>query len=299
MARPLALLVAAWLIAGCAAVGSAPASPSAPLAPTPAYPVASPAPASAMASPPTTAEARTVDVGGRSLHIECQGSGSPTVVLEAGLTGDHRTWEGVAPLLAKRVRVCAYDRANVPPSDAAPTPRTVEDVVDDLAALLEASGETTPIVLVGFSFGGLASQMYAAARPDDVAGLVLVESNHPDENDDFWAHLTPAQIKEDRAFMRDNPEGIDLEASFKQAQAAADLPEVPLVVVTAGISEGWPEEWGDPAVFDGIRAGHQLDLATRVPGGVQVIAERSTHHVPSQEPDVVIEAVEKVLDQLQ
>jgi len=291
MSRPIGLLVATWLIAGCAAVGSAPASP-------PGSPVASPAPASAMASPAATAEARTVDVGGRSLHIECQGSGSPTVIFEAGLTGDHRTWERVAPALAERVRVCAYDRASVAPSDAAPTPRTAEDVVDDLASLLEASGEEAPIVLVGFSFGGLTSQMYAATHPDDVAGLVLVESNHPNEVDDFWEHLTPAQIEEDRAFMRDNPEGIDLEASFEQAQAAADLPEIPLVVVTAGISEGWPPEWGDPAVFDGIRAGHQKDLASRVPGGVQVIAESSTHHVPSQEPEVIIEAVEQILDQL-
>ncbi len=304
MSRAIALLAAAWLMAGCAAVGTAPASPSV-SAPVSASPVAPPALASAMASPAATAsaaataEARTVDIGGRSLHIECQGSGSPTVILEAGLTGDNRTWERVAPALAERVRVCAYDRANVPPSDAAPAPRTAEEVVDDLAALLEASGEEAPIVLVGFSFGGLTSQMYAAAHPDDVAGLVLVESNHPDEVDDFWEHLTPAQIEEDRAFMADNPEGIDLEASFEQAQAAVDLPQVPLVVVTAGISEGWPEEWGDPAVFDDIRAGHQKDLATRVTGGVQVIAESSTHHVPSQEPDVVIEAVEQVLDQLQ
>ena len=309
MSRAIALLAAAWLMAGCAAVGTAPASPSvssAPVssAPVSASPVAPPALASAMASPAATAsaaataEARTVDIGGRSLHIECQGSGSPTVILEAGLTGDHRTWERVAPALAERVRVCAYDRANVAPSDPAPTPRTAQHVVDDLAALLAASGEEAPFVLVGFSFGGLTSQLYAAAHPDDVAGLVLVESNHPDEVDDFWEHLTPAQIEEDRAFMRDNPEGIDLEASFEQAQAAADLPEVPLVVVTAGISEGWPEEWGDPAVFDGIRAGHQEDLASRVPGGVQLIAESSTHHVPSQEPDVIIEAVEQVLDQL-
>lgn len=298
MSRAIALLVTAWLVAGCAAVGTAPASPSVSSAPIASAP-GSPAPASAMASPAATAEVRTVDVGGRSLHIECQGSGSPTVVLEAGLTGDHRTWERVVPALAERVRVCAYDRANVAPSDPAPTPRTAQDVVDDLAALLEASSEKAPFVLVGFSFGGLTSQLYAAAHPDDVAGLVLVESNHPDENDDFWEHLTPAQIEEDRAFMRDNPEGIDLEVSFEQAQAAADLPVIPLVVVTAGISEGWPEEWGDPEVFDKIRAGHQEELASRIPGGVQVIAESSTHHVPSQQPGVIIEAVEQVLDQLQ
>jgi pimeloyl-ACP methyl ester carboxylesterase len=230
--------------------------------------------------------------------MECRGEGSPTIVLEAGLTGDHRTWERVAPTLAERARVCSYDRANVDPSDEAPTPRTAQDVVDDLEALLAKSGETAPFVLVGFSFGGLTSQMYAATHPDDVAGLVLVESNHPDEVDQFWAELTPEQIEEDRASMLDNPEGMDLEASFKEAQAAGDMPSVPLVVVTAGISEGWPEEWGDPAVFDQLRAQQQKDLAARGDGGVQVIAEKSTHHVPSQEPEVVSAAVEQVLERL-
>ena len=299
MSRPITLLAVAWLLAGCAAVGTAPpTSPPGTLRTDSGVAVGSPTVASQPPEPLATPETRTVDIGGRSLRIDCQGSGSPTVVLEAGLTGDHRTWERVAPALAKRVRVCAYDRANVGWSDAAPTPRTAEDVVDDLAALLEKSGETGPYVLVGFSFGGLTAQMYAATHPEDVAGLVLVESNHPDEVDDFREHLTPAQIEEDRASMADNPEGIDLEASFEQAQATADLPEIPLVVVTAGISEGWPEEWGDPAVFDRIRAGHQEDLASRVPGGVQVIAQRSTHQVPSQEPEIIIGAVEQVLDRL-
>src|SRR5687767_9356991 len=75
-----------------------------------------------------------VDVGGRKLHLECDGSGSPTVILEAGLTGDHRTWDEVAPEIAPKTRVCAYDRANVEPSETAPTPRTARDMVKDLHA---------------------------------------------------------------------------------------------------------------------------------------------------------------------
>jgi pimeloyl-ACP methyl ester carboxylesterase len=298
MSRPITFLVVAWLLTGCAGVGTAPTSPPGTLPAASGLAVGSPTVAPQPSGPLATPEARTVDIGGRSLRIDCQGSGSPTVVLEAGLTGDHRTWDRVAPALARRVRVCAYDRANVGWSDPAPTPRTAEDAVADLAALLQKSGEKGPYVLVGFSFGGLTSQMYAATHPEDVAGLVLIESNHPDEVDDFWEHLTPAQIEEERAFMADNPEGIDLAASFEQAQAAADLPNVPLVVVTAGISEGWPEAWGDPKVFDRIRAEHQKDLAGRIPGGLQVIAERSTHHVPSQEPEVVVGAVEQVLERL-
>ena len=237
---------------------------------------------------------QSVDIGGRELYIECQGTGPPTVVLEAGLTGDHRTWERVAPQLADSARVCAYDRANVPPSDPAPGPRTAGDAVDDLAALLTEAEIDGPIVLVGFSMGGLISQLYAATHPDDIAAMVLVESNHPDEAEEFEAELTPEQIEEDRAFVLDNSEELDPYASFEEAQAAGDLPDVPLIVITAGQSEGWPPGW-DPETFDALRAAQQADLATRVTNGCQMTADNSAHQVPSQQPEIIVTAVESVL----
>src|SRR5688500_94996 len=138
------------------------------------------------------------EVGDRKLHLTCDGSGSPTVILEAGLTGDHRTGDAVVPEIASTNRVCAYDRANIGTREAAPTPRTAKDMVADLHALVESGELKPPYVLVGFSFGGLVSQLYASTYPDDVAGLVLIESNHPDEMEEFEAELTPAQIKRDR-----------------------------------------------------------------------------------------------------
>jgi pimeloyl-ACP methyl ester carboxylesterase len=249
----------------------------------------------ASGSPSATA-GQLVDSGGRSLYIECQGSGSPTVILEAGLNGDHRTWERVQPQLADSVQVCAYDRANVSPSDRAPGPRTAADSVEDLAALLDAVGIERPIILVGFSMGGIISQLYAATYPKEVAGLVLVESNHPDEWDQFKQHLTPEQIEADRAFSLDNAEELDPYASFTETQAAGPLPEVPLVVVTAPNATGqWPPDW-DADVFDRLRREQQADLASRIPGGVQVFAEDSGHHVPGEQPQIIIEAVHTVLE---
>ena len=235
-----------------------------------------------------------VDVGGRKLHLECDGSGSPTVILEAGLTGDHRTWDQVLPEVASKTRVCAYDRANIDPSEAAPTPRTARDMVADLHALVGAGKLEPPYVLVGFSFGGLVSQLYASTYPDDIAGMVLVESNHPDEVDQFEAELTPAQIKRDREEVNANPEGVDLYASFKQVQAAPGVPDRPLVVVTAGKPEGWPPGW-DAAVFNRLRAAQQKDLVSLVSDGTQVIAKQSGHEVPASEPQVVVKAIKTVL----
>lgn len=240
-------------------------------------------------------EGALVDVGGRSLFVRCSGSGDQVVVFEAGLTGDSRTWDGVVGRLPDGVRACVYDRANVGRSDEAPTPRTATDVVDDLEALLLAIDVESPYVLVGFSMGGIFSQLYASTHPDDVAGLVLVESNHPDEARQFEAHLTPEQIEADRAASV-NPEGIDIFASLDEA--GAPLPDVPLVVVTATGSGGdWPPGW-DPALFDRLRAEQQADLSSLVPQGEQIFAEGSGHQVPADRPDVVVDAIERVLEQL-
>ena len=262
-------------------------------------------PASTESSPPSKGLASSessdvappaglVDVGDRSIFLECKGSGSLTVVLEAGLTGDSRTWERVAPTIADKTRVCAYDRANIGRSDAAPTPRTAQEMVDDLNAALRAAGERSPFVLVGFSFGGLVSQLYASAYPSEVAGIVLVESSHPDEVDVFQSHLTEAQVAEDRAAIQDNPEGVDVLASFAQAQVAVDLPAVPLVVVSAARSDGWPPDW-DAELFDRLRTQQQRQLAALAPGGQRVIADDSGHNVPLEQPEAVIAAIVTVV----
>ncbi|MBA2769747.1 MAG: hypothetical protein H0U35_11595 [Sporichthyaceae bacterium] len=121
-----------------------------------------------------------------------------------------------------------------------------------------------------------------------------MESNHPDEVEQVEAHLTPEQIAEDRQMMSQNSEGIDLFTSFDQVQAKPELPSVPLVVVTAGRTDGWPPGW-DAQLFDRLRSEQQADLATRVPGGRQVFAEESGHEVPAHQPEVVVEAISAVL----
>jgi pimeloyl-ACP methyl ester carboxylesterase len=239
-----------------------------------------------------------VSIGDRSLWLECSGEGDATVIFESGMGGDHRTWEQVTPPLEGAARLCTYERAGIGQSESAPAGRTAAAAVADLHALLAAAGEDPPYVMAGFSFGGAISQLYAATYPDDIAGLVLVESNHPREWDEFEPHLSDAQIAEDREFSLDNPEGMDPYASFEEMQAAGPLPDVPLVVVTAGESEGWPPGW-DPAIFDALRAAQQEDLTTFTSKGRQVIAEGSTHHVPSQRPDIVVEAVHSVLAEIE
>ena len=118
---------------------------------------------------------RLVDIGGRKLNLYCIGTGSPTVILEAGGGDDMLDWRYVQPLVAKHARVCSYDRAGYGFSDPGPLPRDASAAVGDLHALVANAGIAKPFVLVGYSSGELYARLYADRYLDDLAGLVLVE----------------------------------------------------------------------------------------------------------------------------
>jgi len=122
-----------------------------------------------------------VDVGGYRLHINCIGQGSSTVILESGLANPSSIWGWVQPEVARGTRVCAYDRAGVGWSDAGPEPRDGQQIARELHMLLGRANIPGPYVLVGHSAGGLYVRVYAAQYPQDVAGMVLIDVEHPDQ----------------------------------------------------------------------------------------------------------------------
>jgi pimeloyl-ACP methyl ester carboxylesterase len=119
------------------------------------------------------------DVAGHRLHLECTGRGAPTVVLENGLGESSPMWARVVAATSPTTRVCAYDRAGQGWSDAATGPRDSIAVAADLHRLLEVAGEHGPYVLVGHSVGGVYAMTYAARYPEQVAGMVLLDSTSP------------------------------------------------------------------------------------------------------------------------
>ncbi|MFL6697604.1 MAG: alpha/beta fold hydrolase, partial [Vitreoscilla sp.] len=125
---------------------------------------------------------RLVDIGGRKLNLFCSGAGTPTVVFEAPSGGAGWEWWAVQPKVAAQTRACVYDRAGYGFSDPSPRAADAQNAVADLHALLQAAGIAPPYVLVGNSFGGGAAQLFAWQHPAEVAGLVLVEPMHEDEN---------------------------------------------------------------------------------------------------------------------
>ena len=122
-----------------------------------------------------------VDIGGYRLHFLCEGTGSPTVIMESGLGDPSLIWALIRPEVAKTTRVCVYDRAGLGWSDLSPKPRTAENIVKELRTLLTKAGIAGPYVLVGHSVGGAYMRLYAHDYPDDVVGMVLVDSVHEEQ----------------------------------------------------------------------------------------------------------------------
>ena len=225
------------------------------------------------------------DVGGYRLFLRCTGSGSPTVVLDAGLANTSATWAQVEPAVAEFTRVCVYDRAFLGQSDPGPVPRTSQTIVDELQALLSAAGERGPYVLVGWSFGAFNMQLFA--REDGaraVVGMVMVDG-------------TPAQWIEvsDRVGLpvptpQQIPEPVDLRASAAEVLAAPPFPDIPLTVLTRGVPV-----FADPELE---RAWFELQVAHAQlsPRGELVVAEGAGHRIHTQRPDLVIDAIRRVVD---
>jgi len=123
---------------------------------------------------------------GRRLNLYCVGSGSPTVIFEAGSGNEAGTWGFVQPVIGAHARACSYERAGLGFSDPANRPGTAANAVDDLHLLLAAAGIKPPYVLVGHSYGGMIVRLYADMYPKDVAGMVLVDTANEDWPASYW-----------------------------------------------------------------------------------------------------------------
>lgn len=217
--------------------------------------------ADAAASP---AQGQLIDVGGHRLYLNCTGSGSPTVVLEPGAGGMSSDLGLITPAVSRDTRVCVYDRAGRGWSDPASTPQDGAQIATDLHTLLQRANIPGPYVLAGHSFGGLYALTFAAHYPEDVAGLVLVDSTAP-ASDPGSVHgprtdaggtlnrvsalvSSAAQLGIGRLLgvtpshlISTVEEYIQGGSSAQQAAALADFTDRPLAVLTAGTGSqpGW------------------------------------------------------------
>lgn len=141
---------------------------------------------------------RLVDVGGYRLHVNCVGKGGPAVVFDSGNGGCSLDWVLVQPEVGRFARACTIDRAGHAWSDPGPQPRTSVQIVREMRELLAGAEISGPYVLVGHSFGGLDVRLFASLYPDDVAGVILVDTPH----EDWFSRLSPAVRRGQDANLR-------------------------------------------------------------------------------------------------
>ena len=288
------------------------------------------------ASPVTTpAEmgegSRLVDIGGRNLYLECQGEGGPTVLLLSGYRTSGKYWtddllhpeaprQMVMPGVAKATRVCTYDRPGtyayigedlyVSRSEAIAQPRTTAEVVEELHTLLQAADIPGPYILAAHSLGGLFARLYAATYPDDVVGLVLVDSF----SERLEGEMTSEQFDALKAYNQSGgtdtvmeiPDYGDVETLpwsgdndvVREAVAAHPLPPMPLGVLGHGIPFPTPDDM--PGFTQGqleeILQRHNRGLATLVPDGRFWLASESGHDIHQDQPELVVEVIQEVLE---
>jgi pimeloyl-ACP methyl ester carboxylesterase len=251
--------------------------------------------------------ANRVDVGGYHLYLQCLGTGSPTVMLEAGLDSPTEVWSLVQPAVARITRVCAYDRAGLGGSDAGPRPRTSATIATALHTLLRRAGISGPYVLVGHSIGGFHVRVYAHRYPDEVVGVVLLDASHPDQLARERAALPPYQPGENGALTAaradlantqpDPQEGFAWVPSAAQVRASGTLGALPLVVVTRGRSP-LPATIpaGTRAHLEDVWQTLQAELAGLSTQSEHVVARQSGHFIQLDQPQLVIAAIQQVVD---
>jgi len=137
---------------------------------------------------------RLIDLGGYKLHLNCTGSGSPTVLLSSGGGSFSTDWALVQPEVAKFTRVCSYDRSGAAWSDLGPKPRTMYQEAFDLQRLLIGGGEHGPFVLVGQSLGGMVMRLFAMQHRRETAGIVFVDAYSEDAQLGINGKLTRARL---------------------------------------------------------------------------------------------------------
>ena len=233
-------------------------------------------------------------VEGRKAHFFCQGSGHPTVVLEAGLGDTLATWSWVQPEVARFTRGCAYDRPGLGASAPVDGPRTSDRIVEELRGLLDGAAVARPYVLVGHSFGGLNVRLFASRYPERVTGLVLVDPTHEDfpsierELRSEWEQRK-AETNLALAPEAARAELAGIEESARQIREAPGFSGIPVLILSSGRPEGSP-------AFRETWTRLQKDLAERIPGATRLVSHGSGHYIQFDDPEMVVEAIRQIVD---
>ncbi len=255
--------------------------------------------------------------------------GNPVVFFEAGLGDFSRAWHLVQPEIAKRVKTFSYDRAGRGQSEWAGNNRTCDAIVNDLVQLIEKLAIKSPLIFVAHSFGGFVARTLAERFSGLIAGIVLVDSAQEDTillapniyrdmnlpprrfDEPIWLTLS----RHDRAMHLDPAfpnnladtfaEGVSLTDCYEQVRASSSLNDTPLTVISAGMANLHRSHGATGAVaeaevkWEKMWATCQTKLLELSARSRHLIATKSSHYIQRDQPELVIQAILDMIEQIE
>jgi len=259
-----------------------------------------------MTSTPTSGG--LVDMGGYKLPYRCFGQGSPTVIVEAG-GGDKpvtsSTWKLVTEEVQFITRICIYNRAQ--------GLRTSQDIAEDLHTMLSKIPLPGPYILVGHSLGGYHIRVYTHMYPEDVAGLILVDTTNPDlpaaiatayptYSPDESTGITLNRFPDLTTIPTPGTDGLDFNASAAQVRQAGSLGDIPLIVISQNPDPnqlslpGFTSDDTERSVAAVLKA--QSDLAKLSSNSTFIVANTSNHFISLTDPQTIIDAIAQMVKEI-
>jgi pimeloyl-ACP methyl ester carboxylesterase len=256
---------------------------------------------------PEGAKPALVRVADREVEVVRSGRGAPTLVLESGAGEGAERWLPLVPELAKLTRVIAYSRAGFGKSTADTVPGSPQRSVSELHQLLDSLDARRPVVIVGHSWGGLLARLYVSTYPSEVAAVVLIDGTH-EAQCARWFALNPAFdcVNLFRAAASSgSPSSADIMRQIADVQAAQrvdgmkPLPDIPVAVITAMKPCGLEGTWNcqDSRAITAWRTLHD-EWAARSTSSLNIVSARTGHYVMNDQPELIVEAVKFVLNQV-
>lgn len=262
---------------------------------------------------------RSASIGNdRTLRYKCAGRGTPTVLVEQGMAISVETafswkepvgWAVIFPKISRVTRICVYDRAGLGRSSKLTLPATSLDAATDLHALLGRLRIPPPYVLAGQSLGGMDALMFANTYPNTVAGMILIDSAHPEQQRRFAEVLPPRGADESAVLrgFRDGPdtpvmgEWFDFPRNSELMRNLHGLGDKPLIVLTRdpkAVGPGGlvPSQWEE--LTEPVWQQLQTQLAMLSTNSKHIVVDHASHNIQFEQPQVVVNAILDIIRQV-
>lgn len=220
-------------------------------------------------------------------------NGSPTVLFESGMGDSSETWNDIQNKISLLTSTFSYDRAGIGKSDSTLIPRTCLDIVQDLSKLLTKVPVKPPFILVGHSFGGLVSRLFASIYPNLIAGMILVDAA-PEFKEIAYEKVLPSKLIDSNREYYNNPmlnvEKIDKVQSYNQIDANKCMFDFPLTIIIHGLQDNYDKDWPNQEILE-VEQKLQVDFKNLSTKSKIIIAKNSGHYIQDDEPELIIKAI--------